>query len=86
MGQSQRVTQFMQGDTEYVEVGANVPGFRLIEVHVAGQRLGRDRRRRKGVGQYAAGPVEGKSVAVIPWGEQEVNRLVGRRRSLPPEK
>jgi hypothetical protein len=77
--QSQRVPQFVQSNTEYVEIAADTPGFGIVEVNIAGQGLGRDRRWPESVGQDAARPVERKSVPMISLSEQEVNGLVGCR-------
>ena len=79
MCQSQRMPQFMQSNAEYVEIRANAPCLGVVEMRISGQWLGRYRRGREGVRQDASGPVERKSVPVIPAGEEEIHRLVGVR-------
>ena len=59
MSQAEGVTEFVQRHAEHVGVDANVPALGVVKKHVAGDGLGVGRRGVEGVGQNAAGAVEG---------------------------
>ena len=65
-----RPEQVQQLFKRTVAVGVS---FGVVEVRISGQRLGRYRRWGEGVRQDAAGAVEGKSIPMLPFGEEEIH-------------
>src|SRR5215471_6215280 len=75
----------MQRHAEDIRVGANVPGFVRIEVHIAGDWLRIWRRWIERMGQHAAWPVKWKRIRVRTACEKNVHSAGRRRaRALPP--
>ena len=77
------MTQLMQGHAEHVVVGADVPAFGIVEVHVPGDRLGIGRRGIKRMRQNAAGTIKGITVAVgVRW-RRRCSRFAARWNWCP---
>jgi hypothetical protein len=67
----------MKRHGKQIDLRPVVPSFRVIAVHIAGNRFLVRRGRVKRVRQYAPGPVEVVSISVLPHGEKNGN---GARR------
>ena len=75
MTEAESVPELVQRDAEQICVRADVPAFRVIEMHVAGDRFGIRRSGIERVGQDTARPIERIGVAMRASGEKNVDRL-----------
>ena len=66
------VSEFVEGVAVKVDVGCDFPGFGVVEVEVAGDGLGVGGSGIEGVGEDAAGAVEGVGIAVSAGSEEDV--------------
>ncbi len=80
MSETQGVAQLMQRHAVEIRIGPDAPTLVVVEMNIAGQRLGIGWRRIERVGQRSAGAVERVRIAVNAGGEQKVD-CAGRGRA-----